>query len=218
MKVVEKFISINGEGVCAGELAVFVRFQICNLHCTYCDTMWANVQTCDFEELSPEQIADYIKSTGVLNVTLTGGEPLLQEDMPKLLSLLALQKGLRVEIETNGSIDLSKFCYANRPVFTMDYKLPASSCENSMCLSNFNLLCENDTVKFVCSDITDLKRSAEIIKKYKLQTKCHVYLSPVFNKINPADMVNFMIENRLNSVRLQLQIHKFIWNPDQRGV
>ena len=106
MKVVEKFVSINGEGTRAGELAVFIRFKGCNLRCAYCDTMWANEADCEYEEWSPEQIISYIQSTGVKNVTLTGGEPLLQKEMPELLKILAEQKNLRVEIETNGAVSL----------------------------------------------------------------------------------------------------------------
>ena len=77
MKVVEKFISINGEGRRAGELAVFIRFKGCNLNCSYCDTKWANEPACDYEELSPDDICEYVSETGIKNVTLTGGEPLL---------------------------------------------------------------------------------------------------------------------------------------------
>ena len=88
MKVVEKFVSINGEGQRAGELAVFIRFKGCNLRCSYCDTMWANESDCTYEEMSPKEIHTYIKSTGVKNVTLTGGEPLLQKDMEELLKEL----------------------------------------------------------------------------------------------------------------------------------
>ena len=85
MKVVEKFVSINGEGTRAGELAAFIRFKGCNLRCTYCDTMWANEAGCDFTEMTPAEIHAYIRETGVKNVTLTGGEPLLQPEMPELL-------------------------------------------------------------------------------------------------------------------------------------
>jgi 7-carboxy-7-deazaguanine synthase len=108
MKVVEKFVSINGEGTRAGELAVFIRFKGCNLACSYCDTMWANEKDCPFTEMSQEEILDYVKSTGVKNVTLTGGEPLLQEGVDRLIDLL-LDSDLRVEIETNGAVDLRPF-------------------------------------------------------------------------------------------------------------
>ena len=147
MKVVEKFTSINGEGTRAGELAVFIRFKGCNLRCSYCDTMWANEPECPYKEETPEEILNYVLGTGIHNVTLTGGEPLLQKDIRDLIHLL-LQAGLQVEIETNGAVDLAAFC-EERPVFTMDYKLPSSGCEEHMITENMELLEKDDTVKFV---------------------------------------------------------------------
>ena len=219
MRVAEKFISINGEGVRAGELAVFVRFQGCNLRCHYCDTKWALVQDCPYEEMSPEQIHAYTKRTGIKNVTLTGGEPLLHKDMDRLLAILLADEDLRVEIETNGAVDLRKFCACpGRPVFTMDYKLPSSGYEKSMVLSNFELLSPDDTVKFVSGSTQDLERAYQVIQEYDLLRKCHVYFSPVFDDIEPVEIVNFMMDHKLNEARLQIQMHKVIWDPDKRGV
>lgn len=218
MKVVETFISINGEGPRAGELALFVRFQGCNLRCSYCDTAWAYAPDCPYDERTPEAICADILASGITNVTLTGGEPLLQPEMLQLLTLLSQQPTLRVEIETNGAVDLAPFCGPSRPVFTMDYKLPSSGCETAMHLENFTLLEKDDTVKFVCGSQEDLTRTEALIREHQLTTRCHVYLSPVYGAIDPADMVQTMIEHRLNDVRLQLQMHKFIWDPNQRGV
>lgn len=134
MQVVEKFLSINGEGWRAGETALFIRFRGCNLRCSYCDTMWANEADCPFEEESPRALADYALQTGIRNVTLTGGEPLLQKDIKELIRLL-LEEGLRVEIETNGAVSIEGFEGA-RPVFTMDYKLPSSGYESRMLLKH----------------------------------------------------------------------------------
>ena len=218
MKVAEKFVSINGESRRAGELAVFIRFKHCNLHCCYCDTKWANEKSCEFEELTIEEIVSYIISTNVKNVTLTGGEPLLQPEMGSLLKALAEHPEIRVEIETNGSISIAPFCNDYRPSFTMDYKLPESGSENDMYLENFCLLKNTDTVKFVCSSIGDLEKAKYIIEKYNLTNVCAVYISPVFGKIEPADMVSYMIENNLNDIKLQIQMHKVIWDPNLRGV
>ena len=218
MRVAEKFISINGEGVRAGELAVFVRFQGCNLRCHYCDTKWALTKDCPYEEMSPEQIHAYIRSTGITNVTLTGGEPLLHKDMDRLLAILLADENLRVEIETNGAVDLRKFCAAPRPVFTMDYKLPSSGFEHAMIHSNFEVLSAEDTVKFVSGSMEDLERAAQVIQEYDLLHRCHVYFSPVFGAIEPVQIVNFMMERKLNEARLQIQMHKVIWDPDKRGV
>ncbi|MBQ6392526.1 MAG: putative 7-carboxy-7-deazaguanine synthase QueE [Eubacterium sp.] len=218
MKVVEKFVSINGEGPRAGELAVFLRFKGCNLRCSYCDTMWANEPDCPYVEETPQELYDYVKSTKVKNVTLTGGEPLLQQEMVQLLKLLTEDEELRVEVETNGAINLKMFTARNRPVFTMDYKLPSSQWEHAMLTGNFSVLQKEDTVKFVCGSREDMDRAVEMIKKYDLINRCHVYFSPVFGKIEPADMVEYMIRNQINDARLQIQMHKVIWNPERRGV
>lgn len=216
MQVVEKFLSINGEGWRAGETALFIRFRGCNLHCSYCDTMWANEADCPFEEESPRALADYALQTGIRNVTLTGGEPLLQKDIKELIRLL-LEEGLRVEIETNGAVSIEGFEGA-RPVFTMDYKLPSSGYESRMLLKNMESLRKEDTVKFVSGSRQDLERALEIIRAYDLTERCHVYFSPVFGAIEPAEIVGFLLEHKLNDVRLQIQMHKVIWDPDKRGV
>lgn len=220
MKVAEKFISINGEGTRAGELAVFVRFVGCNLRCTYCDTMWANEPGCPYEEMTPAQICDYVRSTGISNVTLTGGEPLLQKQMGELIGQLIRDCGVRVEIETNGAVDLHPFAQIpeGRPSFTMDYKLPSSGCEDRMITENFSVLQAQDTVKFVSGSREDLERAAEIIEEYGLLDRCYVYFSPVFGKIEPVEIVDFMLENKLNKARIQIQMHKVIWDPNERGV
>lgn len=218
-KVVEIFESINGEGRKAGQLAVFVRFQGCNLNCSYCDTRWANAANAAYTVMSEQEIYDRITASGIKNVTLTGGEPLLQKDIESLLLKLAADKNLSVEIETNGSISLERFCRLNNaPAFTMDYKLPLSGMEKFMCLDNFNYLTAKDTVKFVAGDMEDLKRARTIIEKFSLTNKCAVYFSPVFGAINLTDMVDFMKQYRLNGINLQLQMHKIIWKPDARGV
>ena len=216
MKVVEKFTSINGEGTRAGELAVFVRFKGCNRRCSYWDTMWANEADCSYEEETPEEITHYVLAAGIRNVNLTGGDPLLQKDIRELIHLL-LQAGLRVEIETNGAVRLSEFC-EERPIFTMDYKLPSSGCEEHMIAENMELLEINDTVKFVCGSQEDLVKALEVIQTYDLTSRCHVYFSPVFGSIEPVQMVEFMLEHQLNDVRLQIQMHKVIWDPNERGV
>ena len=217
-EVVENFVSIYGESTRAGELAVFVRFKGCNLHCSYCDTRWANEPDAAFKSMSADEICELVKNTGVKNVTLTGGEPLLQEEIEVLIDRLIAQ-GNRVEIETNGSVSLEKFALMkNRPVFTMDYKLPSSNMEKFMCMENFSFLNEHDTVKFVSGSTADLEKAVEIIEKYSLLEKCHVYISPVFDKIEPSEIVDFMIKKNWNGVRLQLQLHKFIWEPNRRGV
>lgn len=218
-KVVEIFESINGEGARAGQLAVFVRFAFCNLNCSYCDTKWANEENAPYTLMTTDEIYNRIKETGIKNITLTGGEPLLREGIKELLEKIASDRFLSCEIETNGSIDLKQFCdIPNRPYFTMDYKLKSSGMEDKMLLSNFDVLEKNDVVKFVSSNREDLQKALYIIKKYDLTNRCRVYISPVFGSINLEEIVDFMKVNKLNNVNMQLQMHKIIWDPDKRGV
>lgn len=217
--VAEIFVSINGEGTRAGQLAVFVRFQGCNLCCSYCDTQWANQPDTPCRTMTAAEIKAEIYKTGVRNVTLTGGEPLKQEHILELLELLAQDNQLHVEIETNGSVLLAPFLnMENRPSMTMDYKLPSSGMETFMCLDNLALLQKQDTVKFVSGSIADLERARAVIDEYDLTQRCAVYLSPVFGQLEPETMVEFLKQHRMNGVTLQLQLHKIIWDPNARGV
>ncbi|MBQ8489394.1 MAG: putative 7-carboxy-7-deazaguanine synthase QueE [Pseudobutyrivibrio sp.] len=217
--VVEKFVSINGEGQHAGELAVFIRLRGCNLKCSYCDTRWACTEDAKAEEMTETEIVSYVISTGVKRVTLTGGEPLLADNAIDLLEALAAHKDIFVEIETNGSVDIHPFTEIdNPPAFTLDYKLKGSGVENRMLTDNFKYLSSKDTVKFVCSDVSELDRVCEIVDKYRISDKCTALISPVFGRIEPADMVDYLITHKRNDIRLQLQLHKFIWDPNKRGV
>lgn len=216
--VVEKFVSINGEGQKAGEIAAFIRMRGCNLACNYCDTSWANTKDCPCEFLSAEELITWLKEHSIENVTLTGGEPLLTEEIASLIEALGTA-GFSVEIETNGSISLNTFdTLAHRPAFTMDYKCPDSGMENAMNTDNFSLLIPKDTVKFVVSSISDLDKAREICIQYKVAEHCPIFLSPVFGRIESKEIVEYMIEHHWNEARLQLQMHKFIWPPEQRGV
>ena len=219
-KVAEKFVSINGEGRLAGQLSVFIRLAGCNLDCGYCDTKWANVPGAFHTSETENEIYSYILGTGICNVTITGGEPLAHENIGALLAVLTADASLHIEIETNGSVDISPFILAfseqNRPSFTLDYKL--NEMERYMNTANFSLLERNDAVKFVVGTQADLGRAKEILFKYDLLNKCAVYFSPVFGEIEPREIVEFMKSEKLNNVNMQLQLHKYIWEPQARGV
>ena len=219
MKVVEKFVSINGEGSKAGQLAVFIRFAGCNLDCVYCDTKWANEKDVPYSEMSKEEIYEYIKNTGIKNITVTGGEPLLQDGIYEFLEYLSLDRELFVEIETNGSVDISLFKKIdNTPSFTMDYKLDYSNMENKMFLDNLKNLDKRDVIKFVSGSQKDLEILKNIVEKYSLMERTKVYVSPVFGAIEPSVIVDWMIDNNLNGMNLQIQMHKIIWDPEKKGV
>ena len=216
-QLAEHFISINGEGQCAGELALFLRFAGCNLRCDWCDTAWACGKDAPHEDVTLrqiEQIAADAAAQGVRNVTLTGGEPLLQKHIADAIRMLA-DMGLHTEIETNGAVPLEPFLHCGG-VFTMDYKLPSSKMEQHMHAENFALLQARDTVKFVCGSREDVLRAKEIAEQFRPQ--CPLYLSPVFGRIDPAEIVEIMKAERMGNFRLQLQLHKFIWDPQARGV
>lgn len=219
--IIEKFLSIDGEGPSSGELATFIRFQGCNLRCSWCDTTysWGKENIC--ESLSSEEIYDYIKETGSLNVTLTGGEPLIQENIDELLKILNDDSSINVHIETNGAVDIEPFkkkFLSNNISYIVDFKLPSSNMTDRMNLNNLNVVGNNDVYKFVLGSIEDLKMAYAIITKYDLTSKCLVYLSPVSGNINMQEIVEFMKDKKLNKVRLQVQLHKLIWDKEARGV
>ncbi len=157
-----------------------------------------------------------------LSMSVSGGniiEDLLQPDILPLLQHLTADPQLSVEIETNGSQPLAAvLALPLRPILTVDYKLPGSGMENHMQPQELTQLDKRDVVKFVCGSLDDLQRAAEIIRQLRLISSTNVYLSPVWGQIAPADMVEFMKQNALNGVNLQLQMHKFIWPPEARGV
>ncbi|HAD18976.1 MAG TPA: putative 7-carboxy-7-deazaguanine synthase QueE [Lachnospiraceae bacterium] len=218
-KVAELFTSINGEGVRAGQLAQFLRFAGCNIACSYCDTAWANQPDTPVIRMSDAEILAQVRKSGITNLTVTGGEPLIQPGIIHLLEYLARTDQLRIEVETNGTAALpSSEAWGEKVTFTMDYKLPGSGMESFMCMENLTRVRTCDTVKFVVSDRQDLDRAREVILAYDLTVRCHVYLSPVFGSIDPETIVEYMKKYEMNNVNLQIQIHKVIWDPEKRGV
>lgn len=216
MIVNEIFYSIDGEGLRTGELAVFIRLAGCNLNCSYCDTKYA-LKANSGTKMTIDEIIEEIKKYNCQNITLTGGEPLIHPGVNELIDRL-VQNNYYVNIETNGSIDITP--YLNRCLITMDYKLPSSNMERFMRLDNLEKLGENDVLKFVTEE-SDFNKIEEILRDYYI--KSYVYLSPIFNSVEPERIVEFM--KRLNNdgvntqkVRVQVQLHKVIWDPNKRGV
>ncbi|WP_294405794.1 putative 7-carboxy-7-deazaguanine synthase QueE [uncultured Clostridium sp.] len=219
--IIEKFLSVDGEGPSSGELATFIRFQGCNLRCSWCDTVYSWGKENINERLRAEDIYDYIKKNKADNVTLTGGEPLIQDNIEELLAILNDDESLNVHIETNGSIDIEHFKnkYTNGNIsYIVDYKLPQSGMTDKMNYNNLKCVDENDVYKFVIADMADLAKAYEIISSYNLAERCYVYLSPVTGSIEMSEIVEFMKEKNMNKVRLQVQLHKIIWDKNARGV
>ena len=217
MKVNEIFASIEGEGIRAGLPCVFIRLHGCNLHCSYCDSNYA-CEGSDYAKMSIDTIVDKVKSYGVPRATVTGGEPLIQKDIWKLIRKLSDEK-ISVNVETNGSIDISrneKFSYEDNLIITMDWKSISSGESTKMLESNLDQLTDSDVLKFVVGNTKDLDQMRSIIDNHDLD--CHLFVSPVFGKIEARNIVEYLLKNHLNNVRIQLQIHKYIWDPNKRGV
>lgn len=219
--IIEKFLSIDGEGPTSGELATFIRFQGCNLRCSWCDTTYSWNKENTSEVLTAEEIYKYIKENKVTNVTLTGGEPLIQKNIHELLELLNSDDNLKVHIETNGAVNIGPFknkFIKNNISYIVDFKLPSSNMMDRMDFNNLSIVESNDVYKFVIGSKEDLEIAYEIICKYNLTSKCFVYLSPVSGNIEMQEIVEFMKDKNLNKVRLQVQLHKIIWDKNARGV
>lgn len=219
--IIEKFLSIDGEGPTAGEIATFIRFGGCNLSCVWCDTAYSIDRTVQGEALTKEDIYDYIKDNGTRNVTITGGEPLIQDGIEELIYFLSTDPELLIHVETNGSVPIynfEKITLLNNVSFILDYKLPDSKMESRMDLKNYEVISRKDVCKFVIASLSDMLRSKEIVDKYRLTEKCLVYFSPIITSIEPALIVDFMKKNKMNNIRLQIQLHKIIWSPETRGV
>lgn len=213
LKVNEIFHSIQGESTYAGRRCVFVRLTGCNLRCSYCDTQYAYDEG---DELEIDDILDRITSYQCSLVEITGGEPLIQPETPILVNRL-LAGGYRVLMETNGSQDISRV--DARCVKIVDIKCPSSGESGQNDLENLNRLTDQDEVKFVITDHGDYEFAKEILESRSSDfcRKRPVHVSPVFGKIEPKIVVEWILKDRLD-VRLHLQLHKFIWPLDQRGV
>ena len=211
LKINEIYCSIQGEGTKAGLPCVFVRLTFCNLRCTYCDTEYAFYEG---QDLSIEDIIQNIRKYDCSLVELTGGEPLVQEESLALMKQLA-DSGFEVLLETGGSLPINNI--DPRVKIIMDLKTPSSGMLKKNMYENIYCLKKDDEVKFVIGSREDYLWSKNIIEKYDLDKKSAILFSVVFGKLLPVELVNWILEDKLN-VRFQLQSHKFIWKPEVRGV
>jgi 7-carboxy-7-deazaguanine synthase len=208
----EIYVSIQGESTWAGRPCVFVRLTFCNLRCTYCDTEYA------FYEGKKKSLGEIVAA--VLGykcplVEITGGEPLLQPNVLPLMTLLA-DAGCSVLLETSGAHDISRV--DPRVHRIMDLKTPGSGEVQRNLFSNIEHLTSRDEVKFVIGSREDYEWSCGQLQEHRLAERCHAVLfSPIFGRIDPREIVDWILADNL-PVRFQLQMHKFIWTPTQRGV
>lgn len=212
-RVAEIFHSIQGESSLAGRPCVFVRFQGCNMRCTYCDTDYARRHDGGID-MSGAEIFEKVKSYGCDFVEFTGGEPTLQKDFSELLTDFCGEFKI-VAVETNGSTDLSGLDARAKKI--IDVKCPDSGSERYNYYDNLRVLTERDEIKFVISSRRDYEFTKKIIAKYDLKEKpLEILLSPARNLIEPKELSELILKDKLK-VRLQLQLHKIIFG-DVEGV
>jgi len=212
LSINEIFYSIQGESTYAGKPCVFVRLAGCDLRCSWCDTSYA---FSDGHKMSIEDVLQRVDEYGSPLVEVTGGEPLLQEDVYALMDRL-LEGGRTVLLETGGQIDVSRVPGA--VIKVMDVKCPASGESDKVEWANIDRLGPRDQVKFVIQDRADYEFARETLTRHALDRRCAAVLfSPVHGVLNPRDLSEWILEDRL-AVRLQIQLHKHIWGANVRGV
>jgi 7-carboxy-7-deazaguanine synthase len=207
----EIYRSLQGESTFAGLPCVFVRLTACQMRCVYCDTPHAFVQG-DVIEL--DKVVGQALDLGDNLVEITGGEPLLQPEVYPLMTRLA-DAGRTVLLETGGGIDIS--VVDPRVHIILDVKTPGSGEVEANVWSNFARLKPMDEIKVVVCDRADFEWAAEIVRQHNLTLRCPVLFSAAFGQLSPAVLAGWILESRL-PVRLQLQQHKLIWDPNARGV
>jgi 7-carboxy-7-deazaguanine synthase len=213
LKVNEIFYSLQGESSYAGRPCVFIRLTGCNLRCSYCDTRYAYEEGTD---TNLDLIIDQVSSYRCPLVEITGGEPLIQEDTPQLIRRL-LEKNVKVLLETNGSQNIQRV--DDRCIKVVDMKCPSSGMEARNDLENLKKLSSGDELKFVVGNRIDFEFAQGVLDDYHpfFPEKTPVHFSPVFGKLEPKLLAQWILEEHLE-VRLQLPLHKILWDPNQRGV
>ncbi len=208
LKISEIFYSIQGESTFVGLPTVFIRLTGCPLRCTWCDTEYAFAGG---QWMNIDAIVEQTKSYGTPYVCVTGGEPLAQKRCLLLLDKL-IDNGFNVSLESSGAISIANV--NDKVVTVMDLKAPGSGEEQKNIYENINFLDAKDQIKFVIKDRTDYHWTQDIIQRYNLIDKCEVLLSPVAGEINPADLAQWILDDKL-MVRMQLQLHKILWDDAQ---
>ena len=215
LKIYETFASIQGESTRAGIPCFFIRLAQCNLRCSYCDTKRAQTLR-NSRDASSEELLEAADRSGLELVEITGGEPMLQSGEVCELARGLIRQGHTVMIETNGSCDLSVL--PPEVIRIVDWKTPSSGEDGKMFLPNFRSLRPCDEVKFVLSDENDYRFALEKIREFHLEEQTpNLLFSPVYGALAGAELVKWMLRDR-PPARLNLQIHKYIWDPNREGV
>jgi 7-carboxy-7-deazaguanine synthase len=207
----EIYRSVQGESTFAGLPCVFVRLTACHLRCGYCDTAHAFSQG---ETLALDTVVERALALGDGLVEITGGEPLLQPEVLPLMTRLA-DAGRTVLLETSGALDIGPVDPRVRVI--LDIKTPGSGEVDCNFWPNLDRLKPSDEVKFVVCDRADFGWAVAQVNAHNLLRRCPVLMSAAFGQVRPAELAAWVLETRL-PLRLQLQIHKLIWDPSARGV
>ncbi len=211
IKINEIYLSVQGESTRTGLPCIFIRLTGCNLRCSWCDTAYAFHEG---KNMSIDEILQKVANFGIHLVEITGGEPLMQDNVYTLMRRL-IESGYKVMLETGGSISLERV--PKEVIKIMDLKCPGSGEQEKNNLDNLKLLVPHDEVKFVILDKKDYEWSRDIIKRYKINETAHILISPVFDKLELKEIVKWILKDRL-PVRLQTQLHKIIWDKNTIGV
>ena len=209
LRITEIFYSLQGESRSAGFPTVFVRLTGCPLRCSYCDTTYAFQGG---ERMEIDQVLQQVADYNPHYVTVTGGEPLAQNECLILLSKLC-DASYEVSLETSGAMDVGQV--DARVIKVMDLKAPGSGESEKNLFDNIAKLNKLDQIKFVLSDKTDYDWANTVIAEYHLNGKCEVLFSPVHGKLEPKQLAEWVLSDNLN-VRMQLQLHKLLWG-DEKG-
>jgi 7-carboxy-7-deazaguanine synthase len=211
MRVTEIFHSIQGESSHVGQPCVFVRLTGCPLRCTWCDTDYAFYGG---QERSIDEVLALVHDYGCPLVEVTGGEPLVQPDCFPFITGLC-DAGYRVLLETSGAVDIAPV--DPRAHVILDVKCPGSGMTDRMHWPNLSRLAAKDEAKFVLADRADYDWAKEILAQYRIAVRCPVLFSPVFGSLGVRELAEWILADKL-PVRFQIQLHKYIWAPDMRGV
>jgi len=212
LTVYEIYTSIQGESTHAGRPCTFVRLAACDLRCAWCDTPYA---FSGGRKMSVEEVVSHVSELHCPLVELTGGEPLLQKAAIPLMQRL-LETGHEVLLETGGHLSVADV--PDAVVRIVDVKCPGSGEAGKMHWPNLDLLRPHDEVKFVLTDRADYEYARDVVQRHGLTTKvAAVLFSPVHGVLDPQTLSQWILEDHLPA-RLQLQLHKYIWSPETRGV
>lgn len=213
MRITEIYKSIQGESTYAGVPCIFVRTNRCDLRCTWCDSEFTFTGGI---VMTVDEILAEVDRLGPGIVELTGGEPMLQQDIDELARRLC-DAGRTVLIETGGHRDISPAALDPRVIRVMDIKCPGSGESDKNLWSNLEHLRPTDEIKFVLSDRADYEWSRDVIRSRELEGRVQILISVVHGRLEPRDVVEWMLADALYA-RFQLQMHKLIWQPEARGV